>query len=646
MSSMTHDPITPATDPDAVLELARQLRVDSIRSTTAAGSGHPTSSMSAADIAAVLLARYLRYDWSDPKRRDNDYFILSKGHASPLLYAMYRAVGAIDETELMETYRRGGRLEGHPTPKLPWVPVATGSLGQGIAYAVGIALAGKKMHDEPYRVWTLCGDGELAEGSVWEALDKAGLHNLDNLVVIVDVNRLGQTGQTEFGWDLGAYAARARAFGCSVLEVDGHDVREIDAALDAAVLSDRPTVVLARTVKGYGSPAVADLPDWHGKPLPADIAEQTIEDLGGPSDLRVLGPSPLSALGDAASRAAAIGTGVPRTSPAHIPSRTPRPVRTPMYERGTEVATRVAYGEALVALGEDEDVVVLDGEVGNSTGTGAFEKAFPERFVQMYISEQQMVATAVGFAIRGWRVHAATFAAFLTRAHDFLRVAAIDGPSIHLSGSHCGVEIGPDGPSQMGLEDLAMMRCLAGSTVLYPADANSAARLTVASNMLHGISYLRTTRGKYPVLYEPDEPFPIGGSKLWGEGPDDVATLVGAGVTLHECLAAARELAHEGLPVRVMDAYSVKPFDGQTLRRCVIRTPLVVVAEDHRPEGGIGEAVAAEVTDIPCLVRRLAVRGVPGSDTAAHNLDEAGISAWHIAQAVRDAVAASAEGAK
>jgi len=626
MTSTVHSPITPSTEPESVLALARQLRVDSIRATTAAGSGHPTSSMSAAELAAVLLTRYLRYDWGDPARRDNDYFILSKGHASPLLYAMYKAVGVIDEAELLGTYRRGGRLEGHPTPKLPWVPMATGSLGQGIAYATGIALAGARMHDEPYHVWTLCGDGELAEGSVWEALDKAGLNKLTRLTVIVDVNRLGQTGQTEYGWDVAAYAARARAFGCKVIEVDGHDVREIDAAYDAALVSDRPTVILARTVKGYGCSAVADSPDWHGKPLPADLAEQAVAELGGPSHLRVMGPGPLGADERDATRR------------RHVPSSTPPFVQAPTFEQGEEAGTRVAYGKALVALGADQDVVVLDGEVGNSTGTGQFEEAFPERFVQSYIAEQQMIASAAGFAVRGWRVHAATFAAFLSRAHDFLRMVSIDGPPIHLAGSHCGVEIGPDGPSQMGLEDLAMMRALHGSTVLYPADANSAAQLAVATNRLPGISYLRTTRGSYPVLYPSDEQFPIGGSKLWGEGADDVATLVGAGVTLHECLQAARELAHEGLPVRVLDLYSVKPIDAPALRRCAARTPLVVTVEDHRPEGGLGEAVAAELTDVPCLVRRLAVRDVPGSDTPERNLDAAGISARHIVRTVRETV--------
>jgi transketolase len=635
MSTTTHSPITPATDPESVLALARQLRVDSIRATTAAGSGHPTSSMSAAELAAVLLTRYLRYDWNDPARRDNDYFILSKGHASPLLYSMYRAVGAVDEAELLNTYRRGGRLEGHPTPRLPWVPMATGSLGQGIAYATGIALAGKKMHDEPYHVWTLCGDGEMAEGSVWEALDKAGANHLNRLTVIVDVNRLGQTGQTEYGWDLGPYAARARAFGCSVLEVDGHDVREIDAAFEAAVVSDRPTVILARTVKGYGFPAVADSPDWHGKPLPEDMAQQAVADLGGPTNLRVQGPGPV---GSDTSDGTATGTGVPHTPPPRVPASSPVSVQPPAFEKDEEVGTRSAYGKALVALGEDPDVVVLDGEVGNSTGTQQFEKAYPERFVQMYIAEQQMIASAAGFAVRGWRVHAATFAAFLTRAHDFLRMASIDGPPMHLAGTHCGVEIGPDGPSQMGLEDLAMMRALHGSTVLYPADANSAAKLTVATNRLPGISYLRITRGSYPVLYGPDEQFPIGGSKLWGEGADDVATLIGAGVTLHECLRAARELAHDGLPVRVLDLYSVKPLDTHALRRCASQTPLVVTVEDHRPEGGIGEAVAAELTDVPCMIRRLAVRDVPGSDSPEHNLDAAGISARHIAQTVRETV--------
>jgi len=619
-------------DLDSVAELARQLRVDSIRATTAAGSGHPTSSMSAADLAAVLLARHLRYDWSDPARRDNDYFILSKGHASPLLYAMYRAVGAVEENELLETYRRGGRLEGHPTPRLPWVPVATGSLGQGIAYATGMALAGRAMPDQPYRVWVLCGDGELAEGSVWEALDKAGMHNLDNLTVIVDVNRLGQTGPTEYGWDLDTYAARMRAFGADVQVIDGHDLGEIDTALQNAAVAERPSVILARTVKGRGYRRVADSPDWHGKPLPQDMAEEAIAELGGVSDVRVQGPLPRDAMEDADQVHAALRR-TPSASPPHVPA--------PTYEVGERIATRKAYGNALVALGEhDPDVVVIDGEVGNSTGSQQFEKQHPERYFQLYISEQQMVAAAVGFAARGWRPYAATFAAFMSRAHDFLRMTAIDGPAIRLAGSHCGVEIGPDGPSQMGLEDLAMMRALRGSTVLYPSDAASAAKLTIAMNQLPGISYLRTTRGSYPVLYQPDESFPIGGSKLWGEGADDVATLVGAGVTLHECLKAATELAHDGLPVRVLDLYSIKPIDAVALRACAEQTSLVVTVEDHRPEGGIGEAVAAALADVPCTLRRLAVDALPGSDSPERTLAAAGIDAPSIAAAVRDAMAA------
>ncbi|MBR7835616.1 transketolase [Actinospica durhamensis] len=612
---------------DSVARLARQLRVDSIRATTAAGSGHPTSSMSAADLAAMLLTRHLRCDWSDPTRQDNDYFVLSKGHASPLLYAMYRAVGVIDEEELLSTYRRGGRLEGHPTPRLPWVPVATGSLGQGIAYAAGIALAGRALPDDPYRVWVLCGDGELAEGSVWEALDKAGLHRLDNLTVIVDVNRLGQTGPTEYGWDLDVYAARMRAFGASVLEIDGHDLAEIDEALETAKTADRPTVILARTVKGAGYPPVADSPNWHGKPLPEAMARDAISMLGGATDLRVEGPLPQDRDGEAG----------PESFAHHVPSPAVPLVRAPSYQVGERVATRKAYGNALLALGDqDPDVVVLDGEVGNSTGSQEFERAHPERYFQMYISEQQLVAAAVGLAARGWRPYAATFAAFLSRAHDFLRMTAIDGPAVRMAGSHCGVEIGADGPSQMGLEDLAMMRALHGSTVLYPCDATSAAKLTVAMNGLSGISYLRTTRGAYPVLYRPEEDFPIGGSKLWGEGADDVATLVGAGVTLHECLDAATELAHDGLAVRVLDLYSIKPVDAVALRACAEQTPLLITVEDHRPEGGIGEAVASALADVPCRLRHLAVRDLPGSDSTAHNLAAAGIDSRSIAAAVRE----------
>ncbi|GAA2716533.1 MULTISPECIES: transketolase [Streptomyces] len=608
----------PGTDLAEVFELAQQLRVDSVRASTSAGSGHPTSSLSAADLMAVLMARHLRYDWDDPGNPANDHLVFSKGHASPLLYAMFRAAGVVGEDELMRTYRRfGSRLQGHPTPVLPWVDVATGSLGQGIAYAVGIALAGRELERQPYRVWTLCGDSEMAEGSVWEALDKAGRHRLANFVAVVDVNRLGQCGPTELGWDTGAYARRAEAFGCRTITIDGHDLGAVDQALATAADDQAPTVVLARTVKGRGVSEVADQEGWHGKPLPEDLADRAVAELGGVRNLSVRGPRPPA--GARATRPAA------------------RPAPLPRYDAGKDVATRSAFGKALAALGARPDVVVLDAEVGNSTHTEDFKKAHPERYFETYIAEQQMIATAVAMGVRGYRPYAATFAAFLTRAHDFIRMAAVSQVPMALCGSHCGVEIGADGPSQMGLEDLAMMRAVHGSTVLYPSDATSATALTAAMADLPGISYLRTTRGAYPVLYAPEENFPVGGSKTPRRSDHDTVTLVGAGVTLHECLAAADQLAADGIHARVVDLYCVKPVDAATLARAARETGALVIAEDHHPEGGLGEAVlsALSAERLAPAVAHLAVTVLPGSGTTAELLDDAGISRTHIARAAR-----------
>ncbi|MEV0746030.1 transketolase [Streptomyces sp. NPDC050273] len=607
------------TDLPQIFELAQQLRVDSVRSSTSAGSGHPTSSLSAADLMAVLLARHLHYDWSAPDNPAGDHLIFSKGHASPLLYAMFKAAGVISDEELMATYRRfGHRLQGHPTPVLPWVDVATGSLGQGIAYGVGIALAGRDLEKQPYRVWVLCGDSEMSEGSVWEALDKAGRHQLANFTAIVDVNRLGQSGPTELQWDTAAYARRAEAFGCRALVVDGHDLEEVDRALTTAADGQAPTVIVARTVKGRGVSEVADQENWHGKPLPEDLAERAVAELGGVRDLRVRGPRPPEATAVAAPAAG--------------------PVELPRYDVGDEVATRVAFGKALAALGARPEVVALDAEVGNSTHAEDFRKAHPERYFQVYIAEQQMIATAVGMAVRGYRPYATTFAAFLTRAHDFIRMAAVSGITMALCGTHSGVEIGADGPSQMGVEDLAMMRAILGSTVLYPSDATSAAALTAAMADIEGISYLRTTRGAYPVLYSEDETFAPGGSKtLRGGGDGDRVTLIGAGVTLHECLAAAEELAADGIPARVIDLYSVKPLDADALVRAASDTGALVVAEDHHPEGGIGEAVlsALAASGSNPAFAHLAVTDLPGSGTPGELLDAAGISRSHIAGSAR-----------
>ncbi len=619
-------PTATKTDIDLKLagELAQQLRVDSVRSSTSAGSGHPTSSMSAADLLAVLVGRHLRYDWDEPANPGNDHLIFSKGHASPLLYSVFKAVGVVSDHELMTGYRRfGSRLEGHPTPVLPWVDVATGSLGQGLPDAVGVALAGKYLDESPFRVWVLCGDSEMAEGSIWEALDKASHYKLSNLIAMVDINRLGQRGPTELSWDLETYHRRASAFGARVFVIDGHDLAEIDRAMAQAgdISGQQPTVILARTLKGRGFSEVEDKEDWHGKPLPAPMAERAIIELGGERSLLVRGPKP----GPAAPAARdAAGTAE---------------VKLPSYAIGDKVATRKAYGDALAAIGVRPDVVAMDGEVSNSTFADEFAHKYPERYFEMYIAEQQLIAAAVGFSVRGYRPFASTFAAFFTRAYDFIRMAAISQANIRLAGSHAGVEIGADGPSQMALEDLAMMRAVHGATVLYPSDATSAAALVQAMADRDGIVYMRTTRGAYPVLYEAGEPFPVGGAKVLRAGDSDQVTLVGAGVTLHACLDAADQLKADGISARVIDLYSVKPVDAETLSAAAAATGgRFVVAEDHHPEGGLGSAVVDALTGAgraDLTVRHLAVAEMPGSGTSQELLDAAGISADHIAAAAR-----------
>jgi len=599
-------------------ELGQQLRVDSVRSSSAAGSGHPTSSMSAADLMAVLMSKYLRYDFGTPDDPRNDHLIFSKGHASPLLYAMYKAAGAISDDEMLTFRTFGSRIEGHPTPILPWVDVATGSLGQGLPVSVGVALAGMKLDRLPYRVWCLCGDSEMAEGSMWEAFEHAGFHALDNLTAIIDVNRLGQTGPTMHEWDLDAYRRRAEAFGWKAIEIDGHDIAAIDRAFARAVeTKGQPTVVIAKTEKGHGVKAVANLPGKHGKPLEDEAA--AIEELGGMRSIHVEVAKPDF-----------------RGQPHEFPTK---PLTVPSYELGTKEATRKAFGDALVALGKaNGKVVAIDGEVGNSTYTEEFAAALPDRFFQAYIAEQQMVATAVGFQVRKWKPFAVTFAAFLSRAYDFVRMAAVSRANIAVAGSHAGVSIGEDGPSQMALEDLASYRAVHGSTVLYPSDPNQTAALVPQMAEREGIVYMRTTREKTPVLYQPGDEFHIGGSRVVRQTDDDAVTLIGAGITLHEALKAADQLAAEGITARVIDLYSVKPIDAETVRAAGRETGAIITVEDHWPEGGMGDAVLdalAEEQPHPVVVK-LAVRIMPGSGTPAELLAAAGIDANHIADAARE----------
>jgi transketolase len=606
-------------NPDLWRELGQQLRVDAVRASDKAGSGHPTSSMSAADMAAVLLAEHFRYDFDDPKSPANDRLVFSKGHASPLVYGLFRAAGALSEEEFM-TYRQfGSRLEGHPTPVLPWVDVATGSLGQGLPIGVGMGIAGKRLDRLPFRVWVICGDSEMAEGSMWEAAEHAAFYELDNLTAIIDVNRLGQRGETMHGWDLSSYSGRLRAFGWHTIEIDGHDVEQIDAAYrEAESTKGKPTAVVAKTIKGKGYSKVENQNGWHGKA----IAEEAIEELGGIRNIKVDVAKP-----EPAERHRFDAAGTPEW---------------PSYEVGSEVSTRKAYGEALAALGgEDPEVVALDGEVSNSTFAEIFRDAHPERFFEMYIAEQQMAAAAVGIQVLGWKPFASTFAAFWSRAYDFIRMAAISRATIKLCGSHAGVSIGEDGPSQMALEDLAEFRAVHGSTVLYPCDGNQTAKLVRAMGDLEGISFLRTTRGDTSVIYEAGEEFPVGGSKTVRSSDDDDVTVIAAGITLHEALKAAETLAGEGISIRVIDLYSVKPIDAETLR--AITTP-IVTAEDHWAEGGLGEAVLAALADVEehPSVTILAVREMPHSGKPAELLAAAGIDADAIAAATRKLVGARA----
>jgi transketolase len=599
-------------DDTTIQAFAQKLRRDSLISTSEAGSGHPTTCMSAAEIVAVLFGREMAYDPKDPWKAGTDHFVLSKGHAAPILWAALHEVGAIAEDT--KTLRRiDSNLEGHPTPRVPgWVKVATGSLGQGLSASVGMAI-GRRMANDPGRIYCLMGDGEIAEGAVWEAAQIASYYKLANLCGIVDVNALGQSGRTMYLHDIDAIAARWRSFGWHAIGLDGHDVAAVTRAFEEARrTTDRPTVLLARTFKGKGAKLTEDKDAWHGKPLKKGAElDAALADVGDPQ-VRIAVE--------------------PRTRGEARRLRAPTIVELPPppYKLGDEVATREAYGEALVRIGTvDPRLVVLDAETKNSTFAEKFMQKFPDRYVECFIAEQNMIGMALGLAGEGYVPFASSFAAFLTRAYDFIRMAAYSQPKhLILTGSHVGVSIGEDGPSQMGLEDLAMMRAVLGATVFYPADAMCASRLVEKSIAAGGIVYLRMSRPKTPVLYGPDETFQTGGSKVLRSSGKDVCTVVAAGVTLFEALKAHDKLAAEGVAVRVVDAYSVKPLDEATLRRCAEETGAIVTVEDHGAWGGLGEAVAAAVR-VPKLamlaVRELPRSGKPAELLAAHGIDSAAI---------------------
>ena len=611
---------------------AEMLRIHSINMTSASASGHPTTCLSAAEIMSVLFFDEMRYDPSNPDSLASDEFVLSKGHAAPVLYAAYAEAGTIPVAELQELRAFDSRLEGHPIPgRAPGVRVATGSLGQGLAAAIGMALAIN--HDGGgQRVYVLLGDGEMAEGSVWEAMNLAPHLGVSNLCAILDMNRLGQSDPTLFGWDSAGYAAKAAAFGWEVHECDGHDVAALQAACAAVRASDRPGFIVARTVKGKGVSFLEDHEAMHGKAVPDDQHRAALAEV----EARIAAagkPKLTAAKPDLAANGAA------PAAAARAPAGSPLTVST-SYALGDKIATRKAYGAALAKLGAtDPDMFVLDADVKNSTFTDAFFGAFPERSVECYIAEQNMIGIATGLQARGKRAFAATFAAFLSRAYDQIRMAAHSHANLRLAGSHTGVSIGEDGASQMGLEDVSMLRAVLGSAVLCPADGVAAEQLTCLSANYQGVSYVRTARPDVAVIYGNDEQFAIGGSKVLRSSLADQVTLVGAGVTLHEALAAADLLAAEAIAARVIDCYSIKPLDEAVLRQAAADTEAIVTAEDHYPEGGLGEAVAAAVSGAGAPVHVLAVRRTPHSGKGAELLAEQGLDAAGIAAAARSVLA-------
>jgi transketolase len=609
---------------DVLHNLATQLRIDSIRSTSEAGSGHPTTCMSAADITAALFFAEMRFDPQDPQHPEADRFVLSKGHAAPLLYAAWSAVGAFPRADLLTLRKITSDLEGHPTPRLPFVDVATGSLGQGVCAAIGIALNARRIGSD-YRTYVLLGDGESAEGSVWEAADVAPVQKLDNLCAITDMNAFGQSQETQWHHDSAALVRRWSAFGWHTIDIDGHDLAAILKALaEAKATKGRPTMIVARTLKGKGVKHIENVNGWHGKILKkGPEMDSAIAELEAQY---VKTADPMPAIPKPARRQT-------EPPPVDVIARQPAPA----YKLGDSVATREAYGTALAALGTIEPrIVALDADVKNSTFSETFEKAHADRFFEVFIAEQVMLGTAMGLASRGAIPFPSTFACFLERGSDFIRMAGISHLNVKMAGSHAGISIGEDGPSQMALEDLAIMRGVPDCTVLYPADAVSAERLVAVAAATPGPAYIRTSRPKTPVIYSSDEMFRAGGSKTLRESPADVVTVVAAGVTLYEALKAYDQLAKDHLAIRVIDAYSIQPIDRDTLVRAGQATQgRILTVEDHYAHGGLGDAVSEAVWDRGFRVQRLAVREIPRSGTPDELIDRFGISARSIVLAVK-----------
>ncbi|HWY26726.1 MAG TPA: transketolase [Candidatus Angelobacter sp.] len=606
----------------AIREKALLLSAYSMMSTTAAGSGHPTSCMSAAELAAGVFFYAMKFDPKNPNSPDGDRFVLSKGHAAPLLYAALAEAGVFPVSRIMTLRQFSSELEGHPTPRIPGVDAATGSLGQGLSVGVGLAL-GARLDKSRTRVYVMMGDGEMAEGQVWEAAEFAGHYKIENLTVIADVNALGQSEPTMYQHDMEIYRRKFEAEGFAAEVIDGHDVAAVLTALDRAkATKGRPQAIIARTIKGHGASFAAGKNGWHGKPFSKDQLAEALKEIGVAPNIP-----------------ADPGKSYARTSLPEPPDF-PAPAA-PDYEEGKQLATREAYGYALKRLGAvNPHIVAMSGDVKNSTFSEIFGDAYPDRFFQGYIAEQNIVSAGVGLAARGKVPFLDSFACFLSRAYDQVRMAAISRANINLCGSHCGISIGEDGPSQMALEDIAAFRAVYSSTVFYPSDAVSTERLTETMARRSGINYLRTSRPKTPILYKLDEKFPVPGFKVLRQSPHDRVTVIGAGVTLHESLKAAEQLKAAGIAIRVIDLYCVKPLDGKALADQIGATGgRLVTVEDHWPEGGIGEAVItalAQVGVAPSRFRLLAVTRMPHSGKPDELLDAFGISARDIAASVRD----------